>query len=160
MNYKELSRVVDSTLWYEEDSIKKLDELFDQYVPARGNADTVGGEIVRAAERIIYRYFNDGDIVGWLYGNVTTNGSDRFLVKHVPGYKSLVDCTTDEEVYEVLLVRRANLIVDYLLANPSIFEEPNSEDSRPCSNADELREEEQEDELYKYGNDSEEEEDY
>lgn len=158
MNYKELSRVVDSTPWYEEDSIKKLDELFDEYVPARGIADTVGGEIVRAAERIIYRYFNDGDIVGWLYGNETTNGSDRFLVKHVPGYKSLVGCTTDEEVYEVLLVRRADLIVGFLLDNPPIFAEPNSEDSRPCSDGDRLREEEQEDEYY--GNDSEEEEDY
>ena len=47
----------------------KFDELFDKYVPACGKANTLGGEIVRAINRIVYRYYNDGDTVDRYYGN-------------------------------------------------------------------------------------------
>jgi hypothetical protein len=35
-----------------EEAEKKIDELIDKYVPARGMADTVGGEILRAFARL------------------------------------------------------------------------------------------------------------
>lgn len=36
-------------------------ELYDELVPERGKADSVAGEMLRAAGRIGYRYYNDGE---------------------------------------------------------------------------------------------------
>lgn len=40
---------------------KEYEELFDKLVPADGMADTYAGELLRAASKLYYRYFNDGD---------------------------------------------------------------------------------------------------
>lgn len=53
--------------------------LFDELVPSMGKADTEGGEIIRAVNRIQYRYWNDGDIAGQGYGKQTVNPAVRFL---------------------------------------------------------------------------------
>ena len=57
----------------------RFDELFDELVPMSGKADSLAGEIIRAVSRIVYRYYNDGDIVGVGYGNETCNPAARFL---------------------------------------------------------------------------------
>lgn len=64
-----------------EEAEKLLDDLSSKYVPARGMADTVGGEILRAFARLYYRCWNDGDIPYEGYGNETCNSSYRFLCK-------------------------------------------------------------------------------
>lgn len=53
--------------------------LFEELVPSMGKADTKGGEILRAVNRIQYRYWNDGDIAGQGYGKRTVNPAVRFL---------------------------------------------------------------------------------
>lgn len=53
--------------------------LFDELLPSMGKADTEGGEIMRAVNRIQYRYWNDGDIAGQGYGKQTVNPAVRFL---------------------------------------------------------------------------------
>ena len=53
--------------------------LFEELVPSMGKADTEGGEIMRAVNRIQYRYWNDGDIAGQGYGKRTVNPAVRFL---------------------------------------------------------------------------------
>ena len=40
---------------------KEYKELFDKLVPASGAADTIEGEVLRAASKIVYRHYNDGD---------------------------------------------------------------------------------------------------
>ena len=60
---------------------KRLEDLFDQLVPPSGKADTVAGEIVRAAMRIGYRKFNDGDHIGVSYGKETCNPAARYLME-------------------------------------------------------------------------------
>ena len=40
---------------------KEYQELFDKLVPASGAADTIEGEVLRAASKIVYRHYNDGD---------------------------------------------------------------------------------------------------
>ena len=42
-------------------------EWWEEYVPSEGKCDTVGGEIMRAMSRIVYRYYNDGDTVEEYY---------------------------------------------------------------------------------------------
>ena len=58
---------------------KKINELFEELVPASGKADTVAGEIIRAVSRIGYRNYNDGDHIGVGYGKETCNPAARYL---------------------------------------------------------------------------------
>lgn len=39
----------------------QFDVLFDKYVPPTGSASTRAGKILRAANKLMYRYYNDGD---------------------------------------------------------------------------------------------------
>jgi len=61
---------------------KALDKYFDELVPSSGKAGTVNGEIVRAANRIGYRWYNDGDKFFEGYGAVTAGPAMAFLTKH------------------------------------------------------------------------------
>jgi hypothetical protein len=63
---------------------EKLDALFEELVPEEGKADSLAGEIVRAVSRIVYRWNNDGDRVGYGYGRETCNPAARFLVQKAP----------------------------------------------------------------------------
>ena len=55
-------------------------DLFKQLVPRSGPADTVEGEMVRAINRIIYRCYNDGDVIGKGYGKETVTPSAEWLI--------------------------------------------------------------------------------
>ena len=59
---------------------KRISVLFDKLVPGSGNADTVEGEIIRAINRIIYRWGNDGDHFARGYGAETAGPAHSFLV--------------------------------------------------------------------------------
>ena len=63
----------------------------NDYMPASGKADTLAGEIIRAMDRIVYRWYNDGDTVDE-YGGSEYNhckGANIFLMDHVPGFETL-----------------------------------------------------------------------
>ena len=106
----------------------KFDEFFDKYVPINGSADTLGGEIVRAINRIVYRYYNDGDTVDRYCGNEYNHlrACDTFLKTYCPAYHSLSNIKELE--YEKNLCDRLKKVLDYLIANPNVFEIPNSTD--------------------------------
>ena len=51
-----------SAYWNGQGSLQKeYDALYEKLVPASGAADTMEGEVLRAASKIVYRHFNDGD---------------------------------------------------------------------------------------------------
>ena len=54
--------------------------LYDKLVPGQGNAETVEGEMLRAINRIAYRYYNDGDKYFQGYGTETAGPAHSFLV--------------------------------------------------------------------------------
>jgi hypothetical protein len=58
---------------------KRLSALFNKLVPGSGNADTVEGEIIRALNRIIYRWGNDGDRFWYGYGAETVGPAMEYL---------------------------------------------------------------------------------
>ena len=58
---------------------KRISDLFDKLVPGSGNADTVEGEIIRALNRIIYRWGNDGDHFAQGYGLKQPGPAMEFL---------------------------------------------------------------------------------
>lgn len=109
--------------------IDKLEEFTDEYVPYSGKAPTVGGEILRAVNRIIYRFYNDGDRFWEDYG-VETCGSSAYYLTTVGG--SLAQWVTDNtgEEYEKReienLVKAAVITLEKF---PQLFEEKNYKDS-------------------------------
>ena len=125
-----------SGLTLEQDQI--WENLWDKYVPVSGTANTIGGEILRAMSRIIYRFYNDGDMVGVGYGNETCNSSDRYLTSVVPEYKSLDDGYTEysEVGYENHMLKNHRIVFAYLQKNPQLFKEENTIDSREACQDD------------------------
>ena len=110
---------------------KKIEErngkLFNELVPANGKCETLGGEILRAANRVSYRYYNDGDIAWKGYGCQTVNPAMRFLkfiVEHeeCPAtFSEAVDSvfTIDafnicDDKYEVLIDKMLEAAVDFV----------------------------------------------
>ena len=64
-----------------EEQKKEWAAMEDRLMPASGKAETVAGEIIRAVDRIWYRWYNDGDKINVGYGKETCNGTARFLEK-------------------------------------------------------------------------------
>lgn len=107
------------------------DEMYDRYVPACGKCNTLGGEILRAINRIIYKFYNDGDTVSRYYSSTYNDsyGAEKFLYKHVPGYEPMRDISYDEITrFEKAACKNLKRVVDYLRKNPALFEVENHED--------------------------------
>lgn len=120
------SEVYDEIVRISESLEKKRQEL----VPTMGQADTLEGETLRAFDRVVYRWFNDGDkysenendygyitvrpSVDWLFDNALTN-SIRVAAKLI----KLDDLPSDGE-YEADLLELARAInkVDWSKRTP------------------------------------------
>lgn len=61
---------------------EKFNRYSNKLMKPSGKSDTVAGEIVRAVNRICYRFYNDGDIMGCGYGNETCNAAGRYLFEY------------------------------------------------------------------------------
>ena len=105
------------------------DAMYDMYVPACGKAKTLGGEILRAINRIIYKFYNDGDTVARYYSSSYNHsyGAEQFLAMKVPGSSPMREITDDFE-FEEAAHKNLVLIVNYLRKNPALFEAENNED--------------------------------
>ena len=104
----------------------------DRLMPTSGKAETVAGEIIRAVDRIWYRWYNDGDKINVGYGKETCNGTARFLEK---GYTKFTDRLVDE-------------MYAFIKARPELETTPNAEDSRMDFIDDDLDRDEDEEEEY------------
>jgi hypothetical protein len=123
------------------DHIDKLDneyfnDLRDKYVPGMGAAETRAGEIIRAMDRLIYRFFNDGDMVGKGYGNETCNSSYRYLRRRLgPGCPELQAAWSEDE-YVDMLASLCDQVKELFETSPELFTWENNEDSRTPSDED------------------------
>jgi hypothetical protein len=111
------------------------------YVPRSGKASTVGGEILRAANTIDSRYYNDGERIGIGMGKETVNPAARYLFATItdssmePSMADIKDMlNNDSEVnrsddyYEEWLEEFKHLLEDYLRNNEELFHTANDED--------------------------------
>lgn len=108
-----------------------LCELFDKYVPFSGKADTVGGEVIRAISKIVYRNFNDGDCIGVDYGNETCNAPARYLkyITKEAEIRALIDDMWGNEFdYDTKLEKLEYLVYQYVTDNEWVFERKNDDD--------------------------------
>lgn len=114
---------------------KELDRLTEQLIPAWGQCETLGGELIRCVQRLGYDFYNNG------FCN-NTSGAINFIYQKgaidIHTYEVVYPFTCGQEVYEgryngdaIHLAVEAiiNQTVEYILDNPEIEGEHNGEDS-------------------------------
>lgn len=114
---------------------ERFQELTDLHMKGVGKSDTVRGELIRAVNRIGYRYLNDGDFIGVGYGNETCNAAGRYIFKH--GNKEMADILSSmwngevndsdtemaDSAYEILLSALVEETVKYADSTDSKLDE-------------------------------------
>ena len=102
----------------EWDYYDKFKELNDKYLPMRGEGETKATQIVTAVNKLVYKWYNDGDVfdnthvlrgwandlssyANWLYEHTS---ADSILAK-------IVNCITESD-YENLLKELADTLFD------------------------------------------------
>ena len=101
-------------------------------MPPSGKAETVAGEIIRAADRIHYRWWNDGDKINVGYGKETCNGTARYLEK-IRGSEFPVEVwngSLGEDAYTEFTEKLVAEMYAFIKAHPELETTPNTEDSR------------------------------
>lgn len=107
---------------------ERLSKLFNELVPDMGKAESLAGEMVRAINRIGYRFCNDGDMVNQGYGKETCNAPARFLMNK--GNHEIADLTValweifSEDAYEKVLDTLEGAVADYIEQNPDLRNQP------------------------------------
>ena len=89
--------------------------LYNELVAGSGKSDTVEGEMLRAINRIVYRYYNDGDEYMRGYGTETVGPAHSFLVNANHPLKSLVSKLFSTGTnYEVTIKDVLDAILDHI----------------------------------------------
>ena len=112
----------------------KLQALFDILVPSTGAAETLAGELVRAAMRILYRWYNDGDYFYTGYGLETCGSSAAFIADTIGGdaketIMEIAEIGSTDNRYESEINDISATVIDYIFSNPETFG-TKTEDSR------------------------------
>ena len=107
----------------------------EDYMPGSGKANTKGGELVRAAHRILSEYYNNGNMIGRGFGNETTNPAARYIVEktNFDGNGEIEDMLNhlvrmDDGQYNSWCKRFESDFANYLRSNAELFDEPNDDD--------------------------------
>lgn len=91
-------------------SFDKYGPIIDKYMPSRGEGDTLASQAVTAVNKIIYKWFNDGDVYdnqysmkGW---ENDLSSYANWLYEHVQSTKAVLDeiseCHDDKDYEELL----------------------------------------------------------
>lgn len=97
------------------------DVLFKKLVPDSGKCETLEGEVLRATNRLCYRWYNDGDYWYQGYGCETAGPAVGFLFRYSPmairekvtGILLKSDGLRKAQ-YETCLVNLVTTVVEYL----------------------------------------------
>ena len=89
--------------------------LYNELVAGSGKSETVEGEMLRAINRIVYRYYNDGDEYHIGYGTETAGPAHSFLVNASHPLKSLVSTLFKKGTnYETTIKDVLDAILDHI----------------------------------------------
>lgn len=130
----------------------KFETLIDKYMPMQGEGETLASQIVTAVNKLVYKWYNDGDVfdntyhlVGWAndlsdYANwLYENTKDAWKILN-----KIKDCENESE-YEDLLQE----LVDKLLNEEYLMEQDKKEKVGTIYNCDgKFKYEEQDEEDY------------
>lgn len=111
--------------------IERNSKMFGELVPEDGAAESRAGELLRAVNRVGYRFWNDGDRVGIDYGNETCNPAVRYILaefnKDSDVHEAALEIWESDECedseYEELLEKLLVSALDYIESNPSLKSE-------------------------------------
>ena len=125
---------------YPEDTIRAaaledepLEALFSMAVPPSGQCDSVGGEIVRAMMRILYRDYNDGDVFYEGYGRETCLPAVAYLIDVEPyagifeEFDYIAEDQLTDDAYTAAINQIAETICEWLTGDRmDLFWTPNT----------------------------------
>ena len=95
--------------------LEDRNEKFFDLVPGMGAAETVEGEMLRAINKIVYRWYNDGDEYHIGYGTETAGPAHSFLVNaNHPLKAKLYAMFTRGTDYETTIKAILEEILDYI----------------------------------------------
>ena len=106
-----------------------FDKLFDLLVPASGKCDTLAGEILRAINKLEYRWYNDGDRFFEDYGIETCGQPALFLANieindETPFWDSVLvagENNYEGNYYDRWVEDMKKFAVDTIKANPNLL---------------------------------------
>ena len=97
---------------------KELEDRNEKYfdlVPGQGKADTVEGEMLRAINKIVYRWGNDGDEYMRGYGTETAGPAHSFLINSDNPKRAALEVIFRRGTnYEQTIKDALDLILDYI----------------------------------------------
>lgn len=119
---------------YEEfswDAFDKFEETIDKYMPVQGEGDTKASQAVTAVNKLIYKWWNDGDVFdntynleGWANDLSTyANWLYRYAPEAAPILMRIKSCKTEDD-YSELLYALADAVLD-----ETVLEKLNNEES-------------------------------
>lgn len=96
----------------------KFEEITNKYLPARGEGDTMATQVVTAVCKLVYKWYNDGDVfdnTGALSGWANDLSSYANWLRKYTGAREILDrisrCFTESD-YEDLLKDLADMMLD------------------------------------------------
>ena len=106
-----------------------FDHLFDVLVPSSGKSNSLAGELIRAANRIEYRWFNDGDRFFEDYGIETCGQPAYFLMNfeindEMPLWDFMLNVAednADDKYYDAFLEELKNKVAEIVQDNPTLL---------------------------------------
>ena len=109
-----------------KDLEERNNALYANLVPSMGNAGTMEGEILRAINKIVYRYYNDGDKYFEGYGCETAGPCHAFLVDDTPIGNSLKiifdESSLNSKSYEQALDLALEKVLDFIESKDGKYE--------------------------------------
>lgn len=144
----------------------KFKEINDKYMPDQGEGETIASQIVTAINKLIYKWYNDGDV----YDNVNSgmqgwandlsdyaNWLDKYCKPASQILDSIYNCSNDDE-YENILKALADKCLDEKYLS-TMEEKPKQGSIYDCEGQYEFEEQDENDEWEDYTVDFDDEED-
>ena len=80
-----------------------FEDVIEKYMPAKGEGKTMASQIVTAVNKLIYKWFNDGDIydnnyflTGWC-NDLSSYANWLYEYANVQELDAIKDCHTEED---------------------------------------------------------------
>ena len=103
----------------------KFDGVNQKYLPRNGEGDTMATQLVTAVNKLVYRYYNDGDVYDNVHSGLVGWANDlsdyaNWLWKHIPESKKILEKVFDmpgTDGYEEILKELADTLFDEKVIN-------------------------------------------